>query len=81
METFRFGRKRLIVYFLRNTLVRTLNRNWIHKQLKKYLCDCRIAQSHLFNKNEKIVCNKISGSKMLIYMSDEYPLFVDGTGK
>jgi hypothetical protein len=24
----------------------------------------------LFNKNDKIVCNKISGSKMLIYMTE-----------
>ncbi len=35
----------------------------------------------LFTKNDKIICNKISGGKMLIYISDEYPLFVDGTGK
>ena len=31
--------------------------------------------------HEKISCNKVTGSKMLIYMGDEFPLFVDGTGK
>ena len=30
---------------------------------------------------DKINCNKVSGSKVLIYMGDEFPLFVDGTGK
>jgi hypothetical protein len=35
----------------------------------------------LFNNNDKIICNKVSGSKMLIYSGDEYPLLVDGTGK
>ena len=30
---------------------------------------------------EKINCNKVSGSKVLIYMGDDFPLFVDGTGK
>lgn len=35
----------------------------------------------LLAKNEKIICNKISGSKMLIYMGDDYPLIVDATGK
>jgi predicted ribosome-associated RNA-binding protein Tma20 len=32
-------------------------------------------------KTEKLICNKISGSKMLIYVSEDYPLLVDGTGK
>jgi translation initiation factor 2D len=31
--------------------------------------------------HDKIVCSKIAGSKMLIYIGDDYPLFVDGTGK
>ena len=35
----------------------------------------------LFAKNEKIISAKVSGSKMLIYNGDEFPLFVDGTGK
>jgi translation initiation factor 2D len=35
----------------------------------------------LLAKNDKIICNKISGSKMLIYVGEDYPLFVDGTGK
>lgn len=35
----------------------------------------------LFIKNEKMICAKVTGSKMLIYNGDEYPLFVDGTGK
>ena len=32
-------------------------------------------------KNDKVICTKVSGSKMLIYVGDSYPLFVDGTGK
>lgn len=32
-------------------------------------------------KTEKLICNKISGSKMLIYVGEDYPLLVDGTGK
>ena len=32
-------------------------------------------------KADKIICSKVTGSKMLIYIGDEYPLFVDGTGK
>lgn len=39
------------------------------------------AADKLFSVNEKIICNKITGSKMLIYTSEDYPLFVDGTGK
>lgn len=35
----------------------------------------------IIKKNDKLVCSKVAGSKMLIYMNDEYPLFVDGTGK
>jgi translation initiation factor 2D len=35
----------------------------------------------LFANNDKIICSKVSGSKMLLYVSDDYPLFVDGTGK
>lgn len=35
----------------------------------------------LFALNEKIICNKVSGSKMLIYSGEEYPLLVDSTGK
>lgn len=35
----------------------------------------------LFSSNEKIICTKISGSKMQIFMGEEYPLLVDGTGK
>ena len=35
----------------------------------------------IFTKNDKIICNKITGSKMLIYISEDEPLFVDGTGK
>jgi translation initiation factor 2D len=31
--------------------------------------------------NDKIICTKVSGSKMLIYIGEEYPLLVDGTGK
>ena len=32
-------------------------------------------------KSDKIICSKVSGSKMLIYIGEDYPLFVDGTGK
>jgi translation initiation factor 2D len=35
----------------------------------------------LFSTHDKIICNKVSGAKMLIYVTDEYPLIVDGTGK
>ncbi len=35
----------------------------------------------LFADHDKIISNMISGSKMLIYVSDDFPLFVDGTGK
>jgi len=35
----------------------------------------------VFATHDKINCNKVSGSKVLIYMGDEYPLFTDGTGK
>lgn len=35
----------------------------------------------VFSKEEKITCNKVSGSKMLIYIGEDFPLFVDGTGK
>jgi len=35
----------------------------------------------VFGKHDKITCNKVSGSKMLIYIGEDYPLFVDGTGK
>ena len=35
----------------------------------------------LIAKQDKLLSNKISGSKMLIYIGDEYPIFVDGTGK
>ena len=31
--------------------------------------------------NDKIISCKVSGSKMLIYNGNDYPLFVDGTGK
>lgn len=32
-------------------------------------------------KSDKIICNKVAGSKMLIYVGEDYPLIVDGTGK
>ena len=35
----------------------------------------------LLGSQEKFTCNKVSGSKMLIYLGEDYPLFVDGTGK
>ena len=35
----------------------------------------------VFAKHDKITCNKVSGSKMLIYIGEDYPLLVDGTGK
>jgi predicted ribosome-associated RNA-binding protein Tma20 len=35
----------------------------------------------LFSKNEKIISAKVTGSKMLIYTGEEYPIIVDGTGK
>lgn len=31
--------------------------------------------------NDKIISCKASGSKMLIYNGNDYPVFVDGTGK
>lgn len=31
--------------------------------------------------NEKIISCKVSGSKMIIYNGNDYPIFVDGTGK
>ena len=31
--------------------------------------------------NDKIISCKVSGSKMVIYNGNDYPLFVDGTGK
>ena len=35
----------------------------------------------IFGRFDKITCSKVSGGKMLIYTSEAYPLFVDGTGK
>lgn len=35
----------------------------------------------ILNVNDKIISCKISGSKMIIYNGNDYPLFVDGTGK
>jgi translation initiation factor 2D len=35
----------------------------------------------IFNLNDKIISCKISGSKMIIYNGNDYPIFVDGTGK
>lgn len=35
----------------------------------------------IMNLNDKLVSCKISGSKMIIYNGNDYPLFVDGTGK
>ena len=35
----------------------------------------------VFAHHDKLTCAKVSGSKLLIYMGEEYPLFVDGTGK
>lgn len=35
----------------------------------------------LMNVNDKIISCKIGGCKMVIYNGDDYPLFVDGTGK
>ena len=33
------------------------------------------------NANDKIISCKITGSKMIIYNGNDYPLFVNGTGK
>ena len=35
----------------------------------------------LFTNNDKILCEKLSGSKMLIYTDGDSPIFVDSTGK
>jgi translation elongation factor P/translation initiation factor 5A len=35
----------------------------------------------IMNVNDKIISCKTSGSKMVIYNGNDYPLFVDGTGK
>ena len=36
---------------------------------------------HLFDNNEKITCSKVSGSKVLLYLTEEYPVFIDSTSK
>ena len=36
---------------------------------------------HFFATHEKLICEKVSGTKTLIYVTDDYPVFVDGTGK
>ncbi len=36
---------------------------------------------HFLETNEKIYCDKVQGSKLLIYSTDDYPCFVDATNK
>lgn len=53
------------------------------KSLKKEL----LAHFHpesverFLEKNEKILCDKLQGSKMLIYSTETYPALIDSTGK
>ena len=53
------------------------------KSLKKELCTSFHAKSieHFFDANEKIYCDKMQGSKVVVYSTDTYPAFVDSTGK
>lgn len=51
---------------MRNKLIALFNENCVEKILAI---------------NDKIISCKVSGSKMLIYNGNEYPLFVDGTSK
>ena len=53
------------------------------KSLKKELCTSFHAKSieHFFDVNEKIYCDKMQGSKVVVYSTDTYPAFVDSTGK
>lgn len=36
---------------------------------------------HFFDKTENLWCQKLSGSKILIYKTDSFPALVDPTGK
>lgn len=35
----------------------------------------------LFKETETVMQEKLSGSKMIVYLTDEYPAFIDATGK
>lgn len=53
------------------------------KTLKKEMSVLFHAKSieHFFDTNEKIYCDKIQGSKIVLYSTDNFPAFVDSTGK
>jgi predicted ribosome-associated RNA-binding protein Tma20 len=53
------------------------------KTIKAKLSDSLDAEcvEKIFASNDKIISNKVSGSKMLIYNGNDYPIIVDGTGK
>lgn len=36
---------------------------------------------HFFDSNEKIYCNKMQGSKIVLYSTETFPAIVDSTGK
>lgn len=53
------------------------------KTLKKDLCKLFHQKSieHFFENNEKVYCDKMQGSKIVVYSTDNFPAFVDSTGK
>jgi len=53
------------------------------KSLKKELSVLFQAKSleHFFDSNEKIYCDKMQGSKVVIYSTDAFPAIIDSTGK
>lgn len=53
------------------------------KSLKKELLALFHPESvdKFLEKNEKILCDKIQGSKMLIFSTETYPALIDSTGK
>ena len=53
------------------------------KKLKKDLCKLFDSDSvtKFFENNDKLSCDKLSGSKILMYTNDDYPVLIDATGK
>ena len=53
------------------------------KSLKKELSTVYDPDSieNFFETNDKLYCDKLQGSKILIYSTEKYPAIIDSTGK
>ena len=53
------------------------------KTMKNKLAETfdQVCVDKVSNANDKIISRKITGLKMIIYNGNDYPLFIDGTGK